>query len=412
MVPTFQAEELSAIAIHDAFLSAISLAANEGIEFHLIEMQVEEIASAGKAYRVSFPDASYFVAHSVVLALGHFGSGTYKDLREHEGFIATPWRWESLKNIKPDDRVGILGLGPSAVDTLLVLQDSHEGSVIAFSPSGQMQYPRPRPALVELKIVSDEFLRSLAASLNGLTVDSLIGALAAEFQAHDADWSEVQLALTNAIQAPEVSLRRGIAQSNEPSLWFGLLIAIEKFTPTIWNLLRDDERERFRQLYRSISKIAYGMAPPLALQVIDALDHKRFETSGGLETVEWNEKTSEFKVVCDTKGEKTERSFDVLVDCTGFGTALDDCPWGFIVSMRATELLFDNPRGGAMADFETGQLLDPNARPTGEIFCLVGSLLLGEHLATNGLGKVARSASRTANAIHKKLNAMMRTAGP
>lgn len=397
-------------AIHHAFLDAIALASKEGIEFHLIEALVDHIVSAGKAYRVSFPDDSFFIAHSVVLALGHFSAGHYKHLRQHEGFIATPWRWELLESIESTDRIGILGLGPSAVDTLLVLQNDRESAVVGFSPSGQMQYPRPRPAFVDLVIVSEVFLRGISAQMGGLTVDCLIGVLAAEFSMHGADWSDLELALSNSTQPPEASLRQGIARSNETSLWFGLLIAVEKFAPTIWNLLRDEERVRFKALYRSISKVAYGMAPPLALQVLDALDHKRFETAGGLSQVSWKDETSEFEVVCIVDGQEVVRTFDVLIDCTGFGALLDDCPWEFIASMRADGLLFDNPRGGAVADFETGQLMDDSGRPTSEIYCLVGSLLLGEHLATNGLGKVAKSASRTAAAIHAKLQILMRTA--
>jgi len=57
-------------------------------------------------------------------------------------------------------------------------------------------------------------------------------------------------------------------------------------------------------------------------------------------------------------------------------------------------LLFHHPRGGAVADFKTGQLLDEERRPTSEVYCLVGSLMIGEHLVTNGIGKVSRSASR------------------
>lgn len=394
--------------IHLSFIECLRKAQQSNIEVHLVESRVTNVLRAGKAYKVTLLDDTSLVGHSVILATGHFVEPVYDNLTETDRYIKDPWNWGALEAIDHDANVALLGLGPSAVDALLVLREGGVSRIDGFSRSGLMQYPRPKPELMALKLINEDFLRDVARDCDGLSVDLVMGVVLSEYRCHEVALDPLLKAVQRSKLNPQRALRYGLMKSNEPKRWFGLAIEIEKFIPLIWHLMRENERNQFRRTYSRLANIIYGMAPPQALQVIDAFHRGAFETFGGFNRIRQT-RNGKFLALGENGKDISSVHYDYVIDCTGFGRNLLKAPWLFLANMIKEGLVHPHPRGGAYLDFISGQLQDEDRRPTSEIYCLAGSMTIGEHLMTNGLGKVAMSAHRTSLAIHKKLAQSMRT---
>jgi uncharacterized NAD(P)/FAD-binding protein YdhS len=397
--------------IHQDFLRVLSKVSELGIEFHPLEASVTCISKKGIGYSVETDDGGDIFADTVVLALGHFPSRNFQDLGDCVGFIESAWDWERLKAIPLGKRIGLLGMGPTAVDAALVLSEHGQQEITALSRTGLMQYPRPRHSTATLAVVSEGLFRSLANSFGGLTVEMLVALAAAEFNQYPGSWEKIQQAFIDSSKPPAQSLRLGYARSDDIEDWFSILTALERFVPLVWSLLREDQRKKFTDLHRSISNLAYGMAPPQALRVLEMLDEGRLRTRARLRNVRFENADSSFLAEFSTaeKGKVEEEKFDVLIDCSGFGRDLSKAPWQFVGPMIQNGLLWPANYGGGHVDFKSGQVTDKAGRPIAEIYCLAGSLTIGSHFVTNGLSKVARTAHQSATHIHRKLDLLTAT---
>ena len=400
--------------IHRDFLRVIKKVAELGVEFHPVEARVASISKKGIGYSVQTNDGRDIFADTIVLAPGHFPSQNFPHLCDCDGFIENAWDWERLKTIPIGKSIGLLGMGPTAVDAALVLSENGHLEINALSRTGLMQYPRPRHSTASLSVISEDLLRSIASAFGGLTVDKLIALAAAEFHQCPGSWEKIQQAYIASSKPPAQSLRHGYARSDDVEDWFSVLIALERLVPLVWSLLRDGQRKKFAKLYRSVSNLAYGMAPPQALRVLEMLDEGRLRTRGGLQDVRFEDAGSRFLVEFTTaeKGKRYEESFDILIDCSGLGRDLSKAPWLFVEPMIRNGLLCPAEYGGAHVDFKSGQVTDEAGRAIAEIYCLAGSLTIGSHFVTNGLSKVARTAHQSAMHIHHKLDLMTATSRP
>jgi len=400
--------------IHQDFLRVVQRFADLEIEFHPIEARVASIDKQGIGYAVETNDGSEIFADIVVLATGHFPSQNFPDLIDCDGFIESAWDWERLQSIPVGKRVGLLGMGPTAVDAALVLSEHGHKEVHALSRTGLMQYPRPRHSSATLSVISEDLLRSLADAFGGLTVDMLIALAAAEFNKYPGSWGRIQQAFIDSSKPPVQSLRRGYARSDDIEDWFSVLIALERLVPLVWSLLRESHRKKFAKLFRSVSNLAYGMAPPQALRVLEMLDEGRLTTRGGLRNVRFDETNSCFLAEFATvkKSKLDVERFDVVIDCSGLGRDLSRAPWLFVEPMIQNGLLYPAEYGGAHVDFRSGQVTDKAGRAIAEIYCLAGSLTIGSHFVTNGLSKVARTAHQSAMKIHEKMDFLTATTRP
>lgn len=147
--------------IHQDFLRVVQRFADLEIEFHPIEARVASIDKQGIGYSVETNDGREIFADTVVLAPGHFPSQNFRDLCDCDGFIESAWDWERLQSIPVGKRIGLLGMGPTAVDAALVLSEHGHKEVHALSRTGLMQYPRPRHSSATLSVISEDLLRSL-----------------------------------------------------------------------------------------------------------------------------------------------------------------------------------------------------------------------------------------------------------
>lgn len=383
-------------ALAAAFQESWSEAAQIGVERHAFQDNALRIVRSGVGYQVECESGRSIFANTIVLALGHFPSTKFPHLYGTPGYVWNVWKWDELDNLDPGKSVALVGLGPTAVDALLLLRAKGFGSVFGYSRSGMMQYPRPRPIKQDRKILTEERLREVSLITNGLRFDGVIALIAAEFFESRIHWKGMKDAFVNSCLQPEFSLRRGLLKSNTKSSWFGMLKAIDDVVPEIWRLMPPAEKNKYLKARRVHTNVSYGMASPQALSVLNYIENRQFIVTGGLENCTYNEAEKCFEI--SVRGQPVQK-FSYLIDCSGIGTDIDYSRWPLIENMKRDRWLYKHPYGGTYCDFVTGKLLNEKMKPVGDIYSIVGSLTYGTRLLTNCINEVANSAKRTADAV-------------
>lgn len=389
--------------ISHSFQETWNLAQDNNIETHAVKGKAIRVLKAGVGYDIEIENGPNVFANTLVFALGHIPPTNYPHLFDAPNYFRSAWDWNSLQKIAPDTSVALLGLGPTAVDSVIVLREAGLEKICGYSRSGLMQYPRSRPKNCDLSVISEEKLIEAADALGGFRTDAIISLALTEFLQAGIDWKPMRNSILASMQPPTMSLRHGLAQSREVSDWYGLLLELDDVVPIMWHNLLDSEREKFKEIRKIYSNVCYGMASPQAIRILHEIENGHFFPSSHLVSVEYRENSKKFIVTTKKDGQNLLEEFDVVIDCSGFGTDLSLSRTPLIKNLLDDGVIEKHPHGGCKCDFYTGQVFDQDSNPTGQIYCLVGSLSIGTRLVTNGIGECARSAVRTAEAIHNRI---------
>jgi len=194
-----------------------------------------------------------------------------------------------------------------------------------------------------------------------------------------------------------------VQNCNKESDWFGLITTFNEVIPLAWHLLEDDDRGEFLKLRDQASDVLYGMASPHALRILTELLNQSLHVFGGMESVNPVDKSEKFRVAWHENGQIASKDFDYIIDCTGFGKHLTHSGILLIDNLLKQGFLRPHRFGGAVVNFQTGQIIGVEGVPRLHIYTLTGTLNIGTRVATNGLSAVASSARRTAEAVHALL---------
>lgn len=395
--------------LHQEFQEARTLAEKNGIPLHIESASVQDISRYHRGYSVHYtPEGRRPLqrfADVVVLALGNVPNHPLNDaLRGCDNYIYNPWDWDNYKSIQPNSKVAVIGLGPTAIDAILMLADRGVKSIVAYSRTGRMQYPRPHNVPHNLSMVSQAQLESfLEIKKNrgkpGLEYEELYTLLTYEFGSAGAcpEWTKARDQSINL--SPCDALLKGMVQASKDSKWYSILKALDPITPFIWNAMTEKCRKQYMEELRADhTNLSFGMASGHANRLVNLFQNKQLDVRGGIKQIE--HKGGSFIVTnADKAGSINSDEFDVIVNCTGIGSDLRNSNSPLINSLRDKGWLVPHPDGGARVDFDSGQLLDGNGARRGEIYSLVGSLTYGTHLLTHCLWQVWQSGERTAQSI-------------
>ena len=353
-------------------------------------------------YVIELSTGEEIFAHTVILALGHMPPTNYAKLRECPGYYGNPWLWGSLKGIPNDARVAVLGLGPTAVDTVITLRDEGVQQIHAFSGSGKMQYPRPRYPEYQPMLLTERHITNIyhKAGRNP-RADDFVNLFKNELAVAGADYDDFHRALTNFQRhPPKRYILRGAERVDSESLWFGVLKALDDVTPLMWHLLSSEERRYYLKEYRrQHTNISYGMVSVQAMRMATELNNGSLVTYSGLRGVDWD--GDHFKISYSEDGVEHEFEATVVVNCTGVGKDITQAENVLIQNLLRDRWLVPHEDGGAYVDFHSGQLLSETQQPVGDIYCIVGSLTYGTHLLTHCINEVLKSVDRTVTTIHE-----------
>jgi uncharacterized NAD(P)/FAD-binding protein YdhS/predicted metal-dependent enzyme (double-stranded beta helix superfamily) len=230
-------------------------------------------------------------ARAVILAIGHRPpndplAGIWDGPRER--FLADPWRPYALNVIEPHERVGILGSGLTAVDTVLSLtEEPRTGPITFLSRSGLLPHSHSRTPVAPWD----------AAPL----VQSILAQPASIRQ------------LSRAVHR---EARRMLQTGGD---WRSVIDGLRPHTATLWQHLPNREKQRFISRIRPFWEIhRHRMAPHIADRIVELIGQ---ETLRRLTAVIRRATGSRDQVTVEIqeRGCPATRSmtFDWIINCTG-----------------------------------------------------------------------------------------------
>lgn len=408
----FQTRKVIGDVLHQDFEDTLASARQSGILCVLKETNIVDITTFHHGYCLEDSEGNSHFSHTVVLGLGNVPNYEFKKFRGTSGYIHNPWAWAEYSNIPDKSDIAVIGLGPTAVDSILLLNEQNPKSIAAFSRSGRMQYPRPHNEPHVLQALSPSRIQETKDlmdehGLGGFDYPQLLSLLNDEFNKAGAcpGWNTAK---ANSRLLPREALYKGLSDADKVAPWYSIMKEIDPITPFIWNALSETGKAMYKAKDRhDHTNLSYGMASVQAKKILECIDDKKLQIFGGLEALEHN--GEKFIVKFKTKGsdEISEKSFDIVVNATGIGSDIAETINPLVISLRDKGWIKPHPHGGAIVNFDSGQILNNGGKPIGEIYSLAGSLTYGTHLLTHCLWQVWDSGERTASSIVKNV---MRTA--
>ena len=404
----FQTRKVIGDALHDDFVDTLERAEQSGISCLIREANVVDISNFHHGYRLEDDKANSYFAHTVILALGNVPNYPFKKFRGYEGYLHNPWAWAEYEKLPADCDVAVIGLGPTAVDSILLLNEQKVKSVTAYSQSGRMQYPRPHNEEYVLHAISTSRIQETKElleeyGLGGFSYGSLLSMLHEEFVKSNAceGW---KIAKTNSRLPPWEALHNGLADSGKVSTWYSIMKAIDPITPFIWDSLSEVGKEEYKRKDRhDHTNLSYGMASVQARKILSCMEQKKLNIFGGFEGLDHDGEKFVISRADKKSGSSIKKSFDVVINATGIGSDINETINPLVASLRDKGWIKPHPHGGAVVDFNSGQVLNDGKKPIGEIYTLAGSLTYGTHLLTHCLWQVWDSGERTASAVVKNI---------
>jgi uncharacterized NAD(P)/FAD-binding protein YdhS len=398
-------------ALHEEYRLQCSRAQEYGIPVQAVSGTVEDISKHNSGWILHVQNGEQLFAHSVTLALGNVPNYPMNELRGKSGYLHNPWDWEQYRTIPEGSRVAVIGLGPTAVDAIVILQKMGFKKIGAYSRTGRMQYPRPHNTSHDLVFLDQSRLEDLIEIRKeqgkpGLPYDTLQSLLTMEFQEAGA-CEEFSKARKNNKLAPKESLYAGLQDADKYPKWYSIMKALDPITPFLWNSLDSTAREEyFNELRYDHTNLSYGMASVWARRICEYISSHELTVDAGFQKVSAVGDKFLVTYLPKTEGaELTTKEYDFVINCTGIGSRIEDTNSPLLKSLHAKKWVMPHNDGGIRVDFHTGHILGAADKPIGEMYSLVGSLTFGTHLLTHCLWQVWQSSERTAQSIVRSIAA-------
>ncbi|WP_370933298.1 FAD/NAD(P)-binding protein [Amycolatopsis sp. cg13] len=227
--------------------------------------------------------------HAVLAVGGGKPRDTY-GLAGKENFVGEPYPVSSsLSAIDPDDSVGVIGTGLTAVDVLAALEArGHRGRLTLLSRRGVLPAVRQKPISYELKHFVPAKLHELAGRHQRLELSAAIELLRIELAEAGADLDEVWQEISGIREElPAVRLRRQLADVGCRRVGLRVLQqAVHVCGPDLWPLLPEGVRQHvLGPHFRTMMSLCCPMPPRSAKTLLRLIDAGQLTVSGGVRNV-------------------------------------------------------------------------------------------------------------------------------
>jgi uncharacterized NAD(P)/FAD-binding protein YdhS len=295
--------------------------------------------------------------HVVLAVGGGYPRDTY-GLTGKPNFVGEPYPvTESLSAIGPDDGVGIIGAGLTAVDVLVALQArGHRGPICLLSRQGVLPAVRQHPISHRLKHFVPERLHALAGRGRPVALAEVIELLRVELAEAGADLDEVWQEISEVrAEAPATRLRRQLADVGCRRIGLRVLQqAVHVCGPDLWPLLAESVRQDILGThFRTLMSLCCPMPPSSGQTLVRLIDAGQLTVRGGLRQV----------VPTGAGGFRVTAGGAELAVChivNGVNAAAHRIPLGarrLVSTLYEGRLAMPHPDGGLCVDTATSRLV-------------------------------------------------------
>ncbi len=381
---------LYATYIRDLLATAEREASDARLRRHCGEVTTiaEHFGNATAPLELTLADGERLEADRVILALGPLGGGdpitVPPELKDSGVYVADPWATGAIEEAREARSVLIVGTGLSMVDIALTLGEADDGPrVRAISRHGLVPR-RHRRSLTNVR-------RFHIPTEDG-TIEPIVAAIFGQI----------------------------CRVSKQGDDWRDVIDSMRPVTPSIWQALRTDEKQRFLDEFQRLWDVhRFRMAPEVADR-FDALTAAGRLETGAASIVSVEPHGAGARVFLRTPGahELDAVEVDRVINCSGAGCDLRRQAPPLLAGMLAAGLARPDELGLGLDIAEDGSLLDREGEPSERLFA-IGSLRKGVEWEAIGITEirdhsaaVARQIVRTGETEEIPLPTPIRSAAP
>jgi uncharacterized NAD(P)/FAD-binding protein YdhS len=332
-----------------------------------------------------------------VLSVGRSDRFDPYGLEGQENFCIRPYPLKNaLAGVDPDEHIGIIGTGLTAVDLVMALKaDKHRGRITLFSRHGLLPAVRPPSLKYELQRFTVKAIEDRAAAKGELSLEDLVHLVHEELD-HACTSPEP---LTEEIFPTRYGidrLRHQLMHIDDGEVAYS--IAIKTLLPLqdAWYLLTPADKARtasFRHIYNTL---CCPMPRHRAAEILELADSGQLDVVRGVKSVAKDARGQLVAITADYP----LLYFDRVFSAGSNGNALDPLAAPLISSLLRSGQGRAHPFGGLDVERTTSRLLDAHNRPQPRLYA-VGTMTSGAFQVLNGYIVLRRRTAHIADAIVK-----------
>ncbi|GAA0563199.1 FAD/NAD(P)-binding protein [Halomonas salifodinae] len=388
--------------LQSAFSKTVSNAVKNGMKVVPVNAEVMDVKKHREGYSVETACSISIHADYVFLMCGTLENARQDTPKMAAGVISNPYPVSKLTSwLGKDKDVAIIGSRLSAIDTIIALKEAgHLGKIVMHSRSGYFPSVRGTQGRFSPRNLTQENINNIRSKKSSLSlrevVDMVRDDLELYFRDHPDDPQE-PLALPAPIENFGTFLSEEIALAEGPRGWQAVLYATNAIIDDLWGLIRDEDKEVFRERYLSIF-LSYRVSIPRenAIKIKKYFDEGALEFKSGPVRVEKNE--NGFPVVINKMS--NEEVFDFVVLATGSPKRLSKSNSKLMTNLEKKGLISSHPHGGLEVAGDTYQVIREDGKPENGLFA-VGEVTSGKFFFTSALDIICRHAQRAAVSFYE-----------
>jgi uncharacterized NAD(P)/FAD-binding protein YdhS len=356
--------------LEDARQDAIDRCLEAGIEVDAEPTEVSGLRWSPSQIVLRTEDGAEHKASVAILCTGHNAPDDHYGLTGHPNFFRNPYGAFDLPD-REGVRVGILGTGLTAVDSLVALANTHPSvSLICFSRSGLF------PTVQANRLFSSHgdfrnAVQSWIRSRDQIGADEFAGKISEWLQLHAGIRCDLSCRDDDSDALADIERNIEAAQSGRPNV-SSVLTSIADVVCDAWYRMNRVEKTRFMEVYNA-GWLRNRSAMPLvnAVKIRDLLGSGRLTTVPRLRDIVKYE--NDFRAAF---GDGTSRDVDYVIAATGPSYRLNGSP--LYRDMQRQGIVALDRLGGISCDYGDGRVRDADGRKYRNLYA-VGSPTKGTH---------------------------------
>ncbi|MGK9165726.1 FAD/NAD(P)-binding protein [Inquilinus limosus] len=362
--------------------------------FAFVREPVTGVTLTGERVRVDTP-TGHDVFDYAVLSMGRATVHDPYGLAGQEKFRVSPYPLQdTLGEVDPDEHIGIIGCGLTAVDLIAALKaDRHRGRITLLSRRGLLPAVRPSPVRYSLRHFTVSNIEGIAAAKGKVTLQDLVRLLYEDLDHAGAS----RRALVDEIFPADYGLdrlRRQLACVDDGETAYSIALKSIVACQDAWYLLDTAGRDvvsRFRHIY---SSLCCPMPRHRAADILDLAGSGQLEVVRGLQSVAKGPDGRFVAISANPQPLHFDRVFSAASELNAIDPMAEPIINGLLRSGQARA----HPFGGLDVERTTSRLLDARNHPQPRLYA-VGTTTIGAFQALNGYIVLRRYAVQIADSI-------------
>ena len=375
------------------FLEQLTLAKDMGINVTIVREAVTDIHQ-NTSHTIETRTGNLYQAQKIVFCCGHSHITDVYQLEDTPSYINNPYPvTQTLKKIKPQDHVAIIGNSLTAIDIVSSLQKNHhQGTITLLSRSNVLPYVRGEIKRLSLTYFNKSEIAAIVRRKGALSLRDLLRLFRKEMRSIGEDWRFIFR--INQSDSLQNRLRHELQAAKCYRSWQSILASTNEVIETAWHHLNDKAKTMFLRRY---SRVWLNTRSPIpacnAEKLLKLLESGQLKHQAGVEDINYSTQQNQY-VVNSSAG---MLHCDVVINAAGMSNHIQKSDGLFYRLMEKGQLT-RHSFVGISVDFKTTAVKQKDGNIDHSQY-VIGQVTSGTYYYTTSLEMIVKRAEVVAEQL-------------